>query len=679
MDDLKQRFSEADRMKGMDHWRDISARAARAEASPQVLEWPPASRRRAVAALVAFAVFVAASVFAWNLSHPDIVPSPPPPAADPEVDLAAELPVGWSELPAPPEVRRAAATAWTGSKLIVWGGYVYVLGTGEGPLSREGSVFDAGSRRWEPMAPGPLSARSAAASAWTGDEFLVWGGRASECCVPPEAFLGDGAAYDPAARRWRRLPEAPIEARAPLSVWTGDELIVWGSADRDLRFRDGAAYDPTSNTWRQIADGPIELTDAVAVWSGKEMVVFGAALHAGGAPETETAIGAAYNPATDSWRELPPSLGSNPNANTAVWADGRLIAMDYDNDVETYEPSAGRWRNLAPMPLDDGEDVPSAAYVDGWVLARFFRGVAAFSTNSERWVDLTAELADVAPRALVLGRPIDAGGVFLVFALGPRDRSYLLAYNPPPLGKKPTLFVPEVFRDGDLERLPVVFPDGSEVTLVYPTALDLAALGVQPDVTFVFDGRYQGRVVFLHDPDASIARFVDPNGPEMLINSSGGGLHLVRARGDDPGYWLRFELPSWTVLVPIEDPMPERDVERAALALEIAGSLEIRETASGFPVIETPGNAELAEGFGEAGGPELTLGDARAEPDMVSQLDATIFLSPGGCTPATDGAWSGGYGSVCLGDGNVFASIYGDREFVTSVIEGVRVEDFRHV
>ena len=54
-----------------------------------------------------------------------------------------------------------------------------------------------------------------------------------------------------------------------------------------------------------------------------------------------------------------------------------------------------------------------------------------------------------------------------------------------------------------------------------------------------------------------------------------------------------------------------------------------------------------------------------------------IFLSPDGCTSATNGAWSGGYGSVCLGDGSVFASIYGDREFVTSVIEGLHVEDFR--
>jgi hypothetical protein len=628
-----------------------------------------------MATVVAFAVFVGASVFAWNLWHPDVVPIPPPPGVDPPVDLAAELPVGWSELPAPPQVRRDAATAWTGSKLIQWGGYVYVESTGERPASHEGFTFDAASRRWEQMATGPLSARSAAASAWSGDEFLIWGGATGDCCVASEMHFDDGAAYDPAARTWRRLPEAPIAARAPLSVWTGHELIVWGSTDRTLRYRDGAAYDPSTNTWRRIADGPIELTDAVAVWSGDEMFVFGAALHGGNHPETETAIGAAYDPSTDSWREIPPSLDTDPNANTAVWAGDRLIAVDYGNDAEVYRPGSGRWQTLDPMPLDGGEDVPSAAWIDGWVLVRFFGQVAAFSTETEGWTDLTPGLTDESPGALFPSGPVSAGGVFLLLGVADDDPRFV-AYRPPAPVEELTPFVPTTETVGEGVRMPVTFPDGSTATLVYPQKLALAEMGVQPDVAYAFDGRYQGRIVFLHDPDASIARFVDPDGPAMLINSSAGGLELLRARGEDPPYWLRFELTSWTVLVPIEDPMPERAVERAALALEVAGSLTVRETASGFPVIETPGNAELAEGFGEAGGPELTFGDALADPDMVSQLDALLILSPDGCDPATAESLSGGYGSICLGDGAVFGSIYGHREFAMTVEEGLLVEDF---
>ena len=163
----------------------------------------------------------------------------------------------------------------------------------------------------------------------------------------------------------------------------------------------------------------------------------------------------------------------------------------------------------------------------------------------------------------------------------------------------------------------------------------------------------------------------------MLINASAGGLELWPGRDDDSHPWLRFELPSWTVLVPIEVVGSDRPVEQAGLAANVAGSLEIRESASGFPVVEVSGEAALAEGFGEAGGAQLAFGDAAADPDMVSQLDATIFLSPDGCTSAVNSGPSGGYGAICLGNGQVLASIYGDRGFVAGVIDGLRVEDLR--
>jgi hypothetical protein len=251
-------------------------------------------------------------------------------------------------------------------------------------------------------------------------------------------------------------------------------------------------------------------------------------------------------------------------------------------------------------------------------------------------------------------------------------------YNPPPVVRtdargevlEPEPFIPQgAERDGDLIRLPVVFPDGSRATLVYPIPLDLATLGVQPDVTYVFDGRYQGPIVFLHDRDASIRRFVEGTDPVALIDSYR-SIEVWAARGDDVDrrFWMRLTLPSWTVLVPIEE---------RGLAEEVAASLDVIETETGFPVIEASGDAELAVGFGEAGGAQLAFGDALAEPDMMSKLGAQIFLSPDGCTPATDSEFPRGYGSSCLGDGNVFASIYGDREFVTSVLDGFRVEDFR--
>ena len=228
-------------------------------------------------------------------------------------------------------------------------------------------------------------------------------------------------------------------------------------------------------------------------------------------------------------------------------------------------------------------------------------------------------------------------------------------------------FVPPTETVVDDVRMPVVFPDGSRATLVYPIELDLAALGVQPDLSYVWNGYFP--IVFVHDPSASIAHFVEGSEPVAAINSYT-RIEIWPARGNDveQRFWIHLSLPSWTVLVASNS---------VADAHGVADYLRVRQTDEGFPVVDVVGPVALAEGFGEAGGAELAFGDGTAEPSTVSQLDATIFLSPDGCTPATNSDWSGGYGSACLGDGSVFASIYGDREFVTSVIEGLRVEDFR--
>lgn len=164
---------------------------------------------------------------------------------------------------------------------------------------------------------------------------MVWGGRHEPAFPSADSYFDDGTAYDPVARTWRMLPAAPIGARAPLSVWTGEELIVWGNRTRDHRYVDGAAYDPATNTWRRIADGPIELTDATAVWTGRVMIVFGAALYGGNESESDTAIGAAYDPQSDTWERIADSELS-PNASTAAWDGRHMIAWDYLNHTASY-------------------------------------------------------------------------------------------------------------------------------------------------------------------------------------------------------------------------------------------------------------------------------------------------------------------------------------------------------
>jgi hypothetical protein len=281
--------------------------------------------------------------------------------------------------------------------------------------------------------------------------------------------------------------------------------------------------------------------------------------------------------------------------------------------------------------------------------------------------------------------PAAAGNVVLVpthsygMDLGTPDRR-MFAYNPPetgstdPIGEvlEPEPFLPATERDGDLLRMPVTFPDGSEATLVFPGHLGLEELGVQPDVTYAFRGRYQGPILFLHGLDAPLGDFVDTSGGSTLVNTSGAGIEVWPAKAGERTQaraWIRSELRTWTVLVPIENPTD---------AAAVIAALEFRESAAGFPFVTPIGEAELARGFGEAGGPQLAFGDSRPEDDIVSQLDATIFLGLSRCG-GFEAEVSSDYGAACLGNGNVFASIYGMRGggFVARVIAGLEVEDFR--
>lgn len=105
----------------------------------------------------------------------------------------------------------------------------------------------------------PLSARTGAYSAWTGSELLIWGGYEG-AGTPEEGAADDGAAYDPVADTWRALPPAPEGgAYGGTALWTGEELwVLGGFGDEAGRaaVASAQAYDPTSDRWRPLPDPP---------------------------------------------------------------------------------------------------------------------------------------------------------------------------------------------------------------------------------------------------------------------------------------------------------------------------------------------------------------------------------------------------------------------------------------
>jgi hypothetical protein len=109
-----------------------------------------------------------------------------------------------------------------------------VADRGAGQVLHPGQADDATAAqlaggRVRSLPPDPVVDRFAtAATAWTGQELIVWGGATRDRRVH-----ADGAAFDPATGRWRPLPPAPqaqlLDRRVASAVWTGRQLLTWGA------------------------------------------------------------------------------------------------------------------------------------------------------------------------------------------------------------------------------------------------------------------------------------------------------------------------------------------------------------------------------------------------------------------------------------------------------------------
>ncbi len=148
-----------------------------------------------------------------------------------------------------------------------------------------------------------------------------------------------------------------------MGAWTGKELVVAGGSccppvfTHQTTFRDGAAYHPATRTWRKLPRMPGRRTGGTAVWDGKEVLFIGAYRPVGGNGFSLSASGLAYNPATNQWRWLP-AMPFPRTGFAAVW-DGRQLLVWGGLTAkgvpaphgEAYTPATNRWTALPAAPL----------------------------------------------------------------------------------------------------------------------------------------------------------------------------------------------------------------------------------------------------------------------------------------------------------------------------------------
>ncbi|HVM14737.1 MAG TPA: hypothetical protein VM287_10470 [Egibacteraceae bacterium] len=154
-------------------------------------------------------------------------------------------------------------------------------------------------------------------------------------------------------------------------VWTGEEVVIL--ADRG----EAAAWSPAHQRWRELPPVPLSPRHGTQMaWAGGRVVVFGG--WSTGGPEPPLRDGAAYDPASDSWTpiEEPPALGEWTPAVVAagdtvvVWAGSRP-GDAYETGAwrvggSAYDLAAQSWRPLPPAPVTRVHTAASVA-ADGGV------------------------------------------------------------------------------------------------------------------------------------------------------------------------------------------------------------------------------------------------------------------------------------------------------------------------
>jgi hypothetical protein len=122
----------------------------------------------------------------------------------------------------------------------------------DGNAGRSPEPGAAPATTWQRLPDLPLSARLNPVLAWTGREVLVVGGDpGAPCpigadCARANPYRADGAAFDPVARQWRRIADAPagVPDLAPHAYVAGHLFVSTRAALLD--------YDVRADRWRRL-------------------------------------------------------------------------------------------------------------------------------------------------------------------------------------------------------------------------------------------------------------------------------------------------------------------------------------------------------------------------------------------------------------------------------------------
>ena len=195
-----------------------------------------------------------------------------------------------------PEARDAHTTVWTGTEMIVWGGS-FVDNSGAHYLNT-GARYDPITDSWVTMnTTNAPTARSVHSAVWTGSEMIIWGGYSDAT-----GEVRTGGRYNPITDSWTPTgtTNAPTARVQHTAIWSGNEMIVWGGygCGGNCNLNTGGQYNPTTDNWVAIStiNAPSARWYHRAMWTGSEMIIWG-----GTDGTNYLNTGGRYNPKADGW------------------------------------------------------------------------------------------------------------------------------------------------------------------------------------------------------------------------------------------------------------------------------------------------------------------------------------------------------------------------------------------
>jgi N-acetylneuraminic acid mutarotase len=230
---------------------------------------------------------------------------------------------------------------WTGSQMIVWGGFDQVT------ISNAGGRYNPGTNSWTATTTNNApSSRDGHSAVWTGSEMIVWGG------ADDSGNSNTGGRYNPSTNSWRPTTtyNVPKDRASHTAVWTGSEMIIWGGYQGNSYLITGGRYNPTTDTWTATSNtnAPSGRAAHTAVWTGSEMLIWGGYFYGNGYQYLNT--GGKYNPVTNSWTATSTTNApTGRSAHTAIWSASKMIVwggsagFDHFNTGGLYNPATNTW------------------------------------------------------------------------------------------------------------------------------------------------------------------------------------------------------------------------------------------------------------------------------------------------------------------------------------------------